>query len=289
MGSEGHLEQDAQTFAEWGITYVKMDFCGNNASLCGNDGQYCYQNFSQALNATGKRIMFHMCSWGTGQPNNWTTETANLWRTSADGQGTWESYMRSFDNTLPMIDRNGPGSWSLADGLFFDRLTQLSATEKRTLLSLWAMIPVPMLVNDYWPSVEANGSNVANYTDSAFLSIHQDPLGKPMRKIYDSQPGGIIWASVWARPLADGRTYAVLLFNRGDWGAAPVPFMFSAIGTAFSDNRFTDATLCTVSDVYNSSNSSVAKGGFTELAVPNHGSTMLRVTLMHQASTQKYF
>ena len=191
MASQGHYEQDAQTFASWNISYVKMDFCGNDAGLCGSDGARCYEEFARALNATGKRIMFHMCSWGTGQPNNWTATAANLWRTSADGQRSWESYMRSFDNTKPTLSMGGPGGWVLADGFFFDsNAGGLTPRERQTLLSLWGMMPSAFMVDDFWPALAANSSAVSMYTDPRILSINQDPLGQPMRLLDDSQPGG---------------------------------------------------------------------------------------------------
>ena len=45
-GSYGHYEQDANTFASWGVDYVKIDYCGDHDSIEG------HKNMSHFLNAT---------------------------------------------------------------------------------------------------------------------------------------------------------------------------------------------------------------------------------------------
>ena len=57
-GSLGHLETDANTFAEWGVDYVKMDGCASTAS----ERDTGYPEFGRYLNKTG-RPMVYSCSW----------------------------------------------------------------------------------------------------------------------------------------------------------------------------------------------------------------------------------
>ena len=61
-GSWGHYQQDADTFARWGMDYVKADFC--NAKLPNGteiDPTVAYPAFSRALNATGRPMYFLVC------------------------------------------------------------------------------------------------------------------------------------------------------------------------------------------------------------------------------------
>lgn len=53
-----HMELDANTFAEWGVDYVKLDGCyADTASM--DEG---YPKFGAYLNATN-RPMVYSCSW----------------------------------------------------------------------------------------------------------------------------------------------------------------------------------------------------------------------------------
>lgn len=73
-GSLGHETVDANTWALWQIDYVKYDNCYN----AGNAGtQYLsrnrYDTMSQALNASGRSILYSLCNWGEDYPWNWYT------------------------------------------------------------------------------------------------------------------------------------------------------------------------------------------------------------------------
>ena len=63
-----HEYVDAQTFADWGVDYLKYDFCNFPASA---DGRNRYATMSMALKATGRDILFAACNWGSGEPWKW--------------------------------------------------------------------------------------------------------------------------------------------------------------------------------------------------------------------------
>ena len=48
MQAGPYYEKDANTFADWGVDYVKIDWCGSNRSVEG------HKNMSIALNKTGR-------------------------------------------------------------------------------------------------------------------------------------------------------------------------------------------------------------------------------------------
>ena len=66
--SYGYEEEDAQTFAEWGVDFLKYDFC---YKPLGVDGRALYERMGQALRATGRPIVFSMCEWGLMHPWDW--------------------------------------------------------------------------------------------------------------------------------------------------------------------------------------------------------------------------
>ncbi len=53
-GSYGHEEQDARTYAAWGIDYLKYDWCGARNIYKDDEMQAVYQKMGDALLATGR-------------------------------------------------------------------------------------------------------------------------------------------------------------------------------------------------------------------------------------------
>jgi alpha-galactosidase len=86
---QDHWAQDAAVWAEWGVDWVKQDWCNTQGEaggcadvgrrkkltfrcLCsGMDIKKSYQSMSSSLNATGRKIHFNMCEWGLEAPWTW--------------------------------------------------------------------------------------------------------------------------------------------------------------------------------------------------------------------------
>jgi alpha-galactosidase len=75
-GSLGHEEQDAKTYAAWGIDYLKYDLCSfrqNMMAEAPNDPakqtqmmKDAYEKMHKALLATGRPIVYSFCQYGWG-------------------------------------------------------------------------------------------------------------------------------------------------------------------------------------------------------------------------------
>ena len=79
-GSRGYEYQDALTYAEWGIDYLKYDWC-NTEKL---NAEGAYLTMRDALFAAGRPIVFSICEWGDNDPWEWAPESGHLWRTTGD-------------------------------------------------------------------------------------------------------------------------------------------------------------------------------------------------------------
>ncbi|GAX82413.1 hypothetical protein CEUSTIGMA_g9841.t1 [Chlamydomonas eustigma] len=88
-GSWGYEKQDAQTYAKWGVDYLKYDYCGMEKTTV--SVRTSYETMRDALNATGRPILFSLCSWGSGQPHLWGQEVGNSWRTGIDLFAVWDA------------------------------------------------------------------------------------------------------------------------------------------------------------------------------------------------------
>ena len=90
--SLGREMTDAQTFADWGVDFLKYDNCYNGGQSGTAQISYTrYKAMSDALNATGRPILYNMCSWGDDGPWNWAQTMANSWRMSGD---VYDSFSR---------------------------------------------------------------------------------------------------------------------------------------------------------------------------------------------------
>ena len=68
-----HREEiDAKTFAEWGVDYLKYDYCFYPAEA---NGPASYRRMAQALRNSGRDIVFSMCNWGFDELHTWAKFT----------------------------------------------------------------------------------------------------------------------------------------------------------------------------------------------------------------------
>ena len=116
QGSFGHWQQDADVFAEWGVDWVKQDFCNVPAEYA-NDPQPLYTNMSAALNATGRPIAFSMCEWGVASPWTWGDAIAQSWREAGDHTGVWSSTKSVIQSSaaIPAQYTGRPYGWNDMD------------------------------------------------------------------------------------------------------------------------------------------------------------------------------
>src|SRR5882672_7211610 len=79
-GSLNHEQTDANSFASWGVDYLKYDNCNNQ----GVPWQQRYDAMRDALAATGRPIVYSLCEWGENNVWTWGASAGNLWRTTGD-------------------------------------------------------------------------------------------------------------------------------------------------------------------------------------------------------------
>src|SRR5690349_12704620 len=139
-GSYGHEEQDAKTFAAWGIDYLKYDWCGARNLYSDEEMQAVYQTMGDALLKSGRPIVYSLCQYGHNDVWKWGPEVGgNLWRTTRDIRAAWESMTRigfAQDSLAPYAQ---PGHWNDPDMLEIGN-GGVTGTEYRTHMTRWAML-----------------------------------------------------------------------------------------------------------------------------------------------------
>jgi alpha-galactosidase len=199
-GSFGYEEIDARTYAEWGVDYVKVDWCNADDQ----NARERYTLFRDALQRSGRPIVLSICEWGRNRPWEWATGVGQLWRTTADIEDRWENVAWIIGANGRHAAAAGPGHWNDPDMLEVGN-GGLTPVEARTHFSMWAMMAAPLMAgNDLRNMSEDIRAILLN---REVIAIDQDPLGAQGRLVLDRGYGG----QVWVKPLADGsRAVAVL-------------------------------------------------------------------------------
>ena len=176
--SYDHEFIDAATFAEWGVDYLKYDYCYKPGSV---DGDVLYKRMGLALANCGRDILYSACSWGEDETKKWIKSTgANMWRSTGDIQDSWESIKKLsmeapqsikysamncfFDMDMLVVGMYGKGHVGLA---------ACNDEEYKLHFSLWALLGTPLMI----------GCDIRNMNDAPrailknkdVIAINQDP------------------------------------------------------------------------------------------------------------------
>jgi alpha-galactosidase len=326
LASVGHETLDAQTFARWGVDYLKYDWCHDAA-----DHEKQVQVFTtmrDALSASGRPIVY---SINPNSSNDHTAGSRYDWSDIADMARATSDLVPVWRNTLPQLGSLDPfatgvflgvpdqfaaaarvvapskrGYWTDADMLVVgvqwtdfvtrmfqtlrqdvaigdlppDQLVRLRAladmsddevkrviaaepnltdTEQRTHLSLWAMLSAPLIAGNDVRTMSPQTRDILTNRD--VIAVDQDPKVLPARPLATDP-------RVLVKPLSDGAV-AVGLFNSGE---SPV-----SIGTTAADVGLKRSSCYRVRDLWTHTDATTG-GKIGGSAVAPHAVTMLRVT-----------
>ncbi|WOH03375.1 hypothetical protein DCAR_0622772 [Daucus carota subsp. sativus] len=201
-GSLGHEEQDAKTFASWGIDYLKYDNCFNNNVTA----RQRYPIMSKALQNCGRPIFFSLCEWGQEDVATWAPGIANSWRTTGDIVDNWNSMSSLADQNNQWASYAGPGGWNDPDMLEVGN-GGMSVEEYRSHFSIWAIAKAPLLIGCDIRAM--NNATHAILSNKEVIAVNQDKLGIQGKKIKSNAN-----LEIWAGKLSKNRI-AVVLWNRG--------------------------------------------------------------------------
>jgi alpha-galactosidase len=247
--SRGHEYQDALTYAQWGIDYLKYDWC--NAE--GLKAEGAYTTMRDALYATGRPIVFSICEWGSNNPWIWGPKIGHLWRTTGDifncfdgvdDHGSYKNWgvLQILDMQKNLRQYAGPGHWNDPDMLEVGN--GMTANEDRAHFSMWCMLAAPLIAGNDLRTV--NGVTLETLTNKDALAIDQDALGIE-GFVYSAKDG----VEVWFKPLAND-AWAICILNRNR-AAKQVAFNWKnekVVDTLASRSASFDTTTYAIRDVW---------------------------------------
>ena len=258
-GSYGHEEQDAKTFADWGIDYLKYDWCSAERIYKDADMQAVYQKMGDALLKAGRPIVYSLCQYGREDVWTWGTKVGgSLWRTTGDISDHWKSMEEIGFRQFAIAPYARPGHWNDPDMLEVGN-GGMSNDEYRTHMALWSLLAAPLLAgNDLRAMSDETKAILMN---REVIAIDQDPDAKPVKKILEQ--GSTV---ITARPLSDN-SMAVAIFNRGE-AAATIAVRWADLGLQGSPavrDLWAHKDLGSVADRFSAS-------------VPPHGVVLIKVS-----------
>ncbi|MFH1196210.1 MAG: glycoside hydrolase family 27 protein [bacterium] len=237
-GSRGREFQDALTYAQWEIDYLKYDWCNTEAL----NAEGAYSTMRNALFEAGRPIVFSLCEWGNNKPWTWAKNVGHLWRTTGDitncfdcvvDHGSWKSWGVTYilDMQDGLREYAGPDHWNDPD--MMEVGNGMSVNEDRAHFTMWCMLAAPLIAGNDVRNMKKESLEIL--TNKEVIAIDQDPLGIQGLKYSDRDS-----VEVWFKPLVDG-DWAMTILNRNsdprkvsfDWKNENVDDKFSGRKTEF--------------------------------------------------------
>lgn len=248
-----HEETDAVTFAEWGVDLLKYDNCFNQ----GRPAVERFKAMGDALEISGRDIVYSICEWGDGQPWTWGSDVGgHYWRTSGDIVDGWGSVIAILNQQAGLARYSGPHGWNDPDMLQVGNGGMLTS-EYRAHMSMWALLNAPLIAGNDLRSMDSTTREIL--TNPEVIAVDQDWAGVGGEQIAD-----IGDLEIWAKPMSQGGV-AVVLLNRGLAGAE--------MTTSAGDLELPDADEYDVRDLW--AHTTAVTTGAVSAWVPPHGATML--------------
>ncbi len=263
QGSYKHEDQDAKTFASWGVDLVEMDYCNHPP---GHTGRAIYERMAAAIQKTGRPMLFYICSWGNESPWTWAQGKAQLWRTDVDisfekNHVEWTRIVKHFESNARHAVFSAPNSWNDPDMMEVGN-PGINMVEAQTHFSMWAISAAPLWTGNDLTNMDASIRRM--YTNSEVVAVNQDPLGAGVSKVQEDN--GL---EVWSKPLGTigSGMDAVMLLNLRETPAD--------IGIHWRDLGLSGKA--TVRDLWTHKDMGEFSDGY-EARIPAHGAVLLKVT-----------
>lgn len=203
-GSYGYEKQDAESYAKWGVDYLKYDWCSYGGVLDGlqdNDaakvpslafqgggdpekGVRPFRLMGNLLKQQPRDIVYNLCQYGMGDVWKWGDEVhAQSWRTTNDITDTWASVKNIALAQEKAASYAKPGNWNDPDMLVVGIVgwgnphqSRLKPDEQYLHISLWSIFSAPLLIGCDLEKLDDFTLNLL--TNDEVIAVNQDALGK---------------------------------------------------------------------------------------------------------------
>lgn len=289
-----HEFVDALTFADWGVDFLKYDFCNFPEN---GDCKMRYQTMSMALKASGREILFSACNWGVEEPWKWMRSIgAHMYRSTGDINDNFRSFTDIARSQIDNLCMNAPYGFNDMDMLTVGMYGKgnvgfnkgCTYEEYRMQFALWCLFGVPLMMGSDMRALDAQCAALLKHP--GLIAIDQDEECRPPYLIRhgsigmpvpDAAPGEPNWLSIpdctytFIRHLS-GNEFVLAFFNLA--GNCPNPAdiacQLSDIGLPYSSGVGLEMT-----DVFTGETLGVRRDDFVA-HVPGHDCRLYRCRLV---------
>ena len=181
-GSFDHEYLDAETFAGWGVDFLKYDNCFKPEAA---NGPLLYRRMAMALRASGRDILFSACNWGADDVQNWIRSSgAHMYRSTGDINDSFVSFRDIYMSQMDKFAYSAPGCFNDVDMLTCGMygkgnvaVTGCTDDEYRTEFVLWCMSSAPLMLGCDVRSV--SDATLKLVTNRDLIRIDQDEESRP--------------------------------------------------------------------------------------------------------------
>jgi hypothetical protein len=230
-------------YASWGIDFIKIDDMLNNSTKVYHQAEV--DAIRKAIDKSGRAIALSL-SPGPDDPS-WLPNSsshlnanANMWRIVNDFWDTGDGPLCDLGcaftaiRTWAGVGGLTPGHWPDADMLPLGYLgprkewsggnhqTNFTKNEQVTVMSLWTMLPSPLIFGGNPMRLNNDAWTLALLTNEEVLAVSQDALGARGKRTASGAN------EIWTRDLSGGRK-AVAFINRGT-SDATMSATFASLG-----------------------------------------------------------
>jgi alpha-galactosidase len=233
-GSYDHYRQDVDTFASWGVDFIKLDQCGFPTGTTIARQQQLFTAFGDYIAASGRNMAYSQelpvsalecCGAGSSTYQGAVTassQNANMWRVALDftpGQTAASQLATHLADDAPLYPYAGSGHWNDLDFLLAGNpLFGWTGTQDTQQLSIWAEMASPLIISTMIADLPA--SLLTALENPSMIAI--DHSGSQARQVAASGP-----VEAFRKSYAGGQ--AVLLFNTSP-ASVTARFSFASLG-----------------------------------------------------------
>jgi alpha-galactosidase len=203
-GSYGYEKQDAESYAKWGIDYLKYDWCSYGSVINGmpennpdkvpslsfqgggdlTTAMKPYQIMGEYLRRQPRDIVYSLCQYGMSDVWKWGDSVrGNCWRTTNDITDTWISVKNIALAQDKAAGWAKPGNFNDPDMLVVGTVgwgnphpSKLKPDEQYLHISLWSLFSAPLLIGCDMEKLD--DFTLSLLTNDEVIEINQDPLCK---------------------------------------------------------------------------------------------------------------
>lgn len=287
IGTYGYEQVDANTWADWGVDYLKYDYCGymdiqKDAEEKTIQEPYIWMR--KALDNAGRDVVYCV---GYGAPNVWkwgAEAGGNQWRTTRDITDEWNVVLAIGTFQDVCAQATAPGNFNDPDMMVVGQVgggwglpkhpSSLTPDEQYAHVSLWMLLSAPMLLGCDMSLID--DFTLSLLTNREVIAVNQDVLCAPaVKKIVEN-------GQIWYKPLNDG-SIALGCFN-----VNPYYVMWNESESEAMQMRDYDFTVnlkelgfdgpVTVRDIWKNKDEMTDVNDSFNVKVPYHGVKFVKIT-----------